>query len=381
MLDTLIDELKSPEFMVMRNAAIRLGKIGDEKAIVPLINAFAYEGDETEDPYEKVSEALVRIGKAAVPHLISNLKNEELNIVYGAAGTLGKMREVSAVPALIDALEDDRGDVRLIAAIALGNIGDHSATPALVELYRCDDETLKYSVADALGKIGDARAVPALTGMLKDKDKGMRRNAAKALGEIGDVSAVPALIEALKDSDLNAHVQENAATSLEKIGKPAVPYLINALKDGNKHVRCYSAEALGNIGDARAIPALIEALKDEESDVRLDVAAALEKVGDASAVPALVEALKDDYWEVRQNATEALASIEKRNPGSVKLEDVQKALKEFVDESNAKREAAEYYTMIAEAVRQGREKIDMPGELLPDKQNPPKRTFRRRSRV
>ena len=84
------------------------------------------------------------------------------------------------------------------------------------------------------------------------------------------------------------------AMDLAKLGPPAVPELIRALRDSNWWVRWVAARALGDIGDARAVGPLIAALKDEDRDVRYGVAAALGKLGDARAVGALIAALKDD---------------------------------------------------------------------------------------
>jgi len=64
-----------------------------------------------------------------------------------------------------------------------------------------------------------------------------------------------------------------------------------ALKDSRKSVREAAAEALGNIGDARAVEQLSAALKDSYRDVRY---AALRRCAIGTpAVEALITALKD----------------------------------------------------------------------------------------
>ena len=57
----------------------------------------------------------------------------------------------------------------------------------------------------------------------------------------------------LKDEDIS--VRQYYADMLVKIGIPAVPALIEALKDESQIVQASSAKALGEIGDASAIPA------------------------------------------------------------------------------------------------------------------------------
>jgi len=54
---------------------------------------------------------------------------------------------------------------------------------------------------------------------------------------------------------------KEAKIAFEKIGEPAIEYLIPALKDKNPHVREGAVEVLGEIGGERAVEALIQALK------------------------------------------------------------------------------------------------------------------------
>src|ERR1700730_16453617 len=101
--------------------------------------------------------------------------------------------------------------------------------------------------------------------------------------------AIPALIEALADED--AWARDWASTALGKIGKAAVPALLEALKDGQ--ARGQAPRALGEIGApaAAATPALTEFLKGEDLALQLVAAEALGKIGPSAqaAVPALLE--------------------------------------------------------------------------------------------
>ncbi|MEM3071821.1 MAG: HEAT repeat domain-containing protein, partial [Candidatus Anstonellales archaeon] len=72
------------------------------------------------------------------------------------------------------------------------------------------------------------------------------------------------------------------------IGKPAVPALIDALKDENWDVRYRAAKALGEIAEkggdcSAAVPALIDALKDNDWSVRYRAAKALGKIAEKTA--------------------------------------------------------------------------------------------------
>ena len=67
-----------------------------------------------------------------------------------------------------------------------------------------------------------------------------------------------------------------AAEALVGIGKPGVPALVGALRDGDWLVRHAAAQALGRIGDARAVRPLAAAVKDEVRHVRDAARAALQ---------------------------------------------------------------------------------------------------------
>ena len=97
-----------------QDAARALGRIGDPRAIEPLILAL-------NDGYPNVQsaavEALVLIGEPAVEP-----------IIYALRGREG--RPIEAMEALIDVLRDGDRHVRRAAAIALGEIGDSRARGA-----------------------------------------------------------------------------------------------------------------------------------------------------------------------------------------------------------------------------------------------------------
>jgi HEAT repeat protein len=97
--------------------------------------------------------------------------------------------------------------------------------------------------------------------------------------------------------------------ALESMGKPAVEYLVHALKDDNKWVRFTAADALGNIGDPRSVDHLIGMLNDEDQDVRFATAEALGKLGDPKATDALKQTSIRDNGFVKIAAEETLAKI------------------------------------------------------------------------
>lgn len=89
--------------------------------------------------------------------------------------------------------------------------------------------------------------------------------------------------------------QEVAAMALGRIGKPAVPSLIQALRHRDTEVRRQAALVLARIGPeaADAVPELTEALDDPHETVRKAAGRALGQIGSAAApaVPALMRTL------------------------------------------------------------------------------------------
>ncbi len=171
-----------------------------------------------------------------------------------------------------------------------------------------EGDVTEYKKAQvALRRIGKS-AVPDLIQALKDKDKDRRWMIISMLAKIGDKSAVSAIAEALKDE--NPTVRWSAAFELRRFGHIHAPSaLIDALKDENKTVRENTAITLAIICDKGTTNVLIEALKDEESSVREGAAWALGRIRNKSAILALRSSLKDENPSVRMKAAAALVSL------------------------------------------------------------------------
>jgi uncharacterized protein (DUF302 family) len=120
--------------------------------------------------------------------------------------------------------------------------------------------------------------------------------------------AIQSLITNLSSSDetLRIHSRE----SLVKIGKPAVPQLVEALKRGTHWLRWEAAKTLGEITDPTAAPALVEALKDEEFDVRWLAAEGLIKMK-AGGLEPLLHALmtEGDLPRIREGAHHVIREL------------------------------------------------------------------------
>jgi len=135
-----------------------------------------------------------------------------------AALKLGEIGDVRAVEPLIKALEDGDRKMLWQAAWALGEIGDARAVEPLIRVLKVqfpvDQELLRESVL-ALVKIGAHAVEPLIIVLREDADVLTRSLAAQILGQIGDTRAVEPLTEALKDRE--EHVRKAAEEALFRL--------------------------------------------------------------------------------------------------------------------------------------------------------------------
>lgn len=231
-LEPLIIALKDRH---VREAAIKaLGRIGDARAVKPLLAALKGGGS---DVHEGVMQVLEQIGTLAVEPLVAALNDTDLYVHQGAAEALGKIGDARAVEPLIASLSDNDERFRDTAITALGKIGDARAVEPLIDALNDNVWFVRKNAADVLGKLGDARAIDPLITMLKDRNPDLRSAAADALDKCGWQA---------KDGGSAAafRIAKGDWNECVKIGPPAIQPLISILKDENKYVREGAASAL-----------------------------------------------------------------------------------------------------------------------------------------
>ncbi|EKV00453.1 HEAT repeat-containing protein [Leptolyngbya sp. PCC 7375] len=296
----LIKSLESDDITIRRNAAFILGEIGPEaQAAIPALTK-TLQGE----------DAKLR---GLSLFILATLSTDESRVIDGS----------SIVPELRDMSRDNNADLRILALYALGEISDSQAlADALVEAFKSDDVDILLTAVDVMSYTDPAvlmahpsvvTAFQAALPSLLDNEFltfEFRQN----LTSIG-APAVPTLVELLRDK--NELVARNAATALGEIGsdaRTAVPVLINLLRDETSNMQNYAAIALGDIGpDAQAaVPALTQLLQHEDSNLRSSAAAALGHIDPAAhtAIPALIELLeRESLYSVQSPAAYALGNI------------------------------------------------------------------------
>lgn len=125
-----------------------------------------------------------------------------------------------------------------------------------------------------------------------------------------DKQTIRQMVESLGDK--RGLIRLSFAEALGNIGKPALPFLLDALTNHpNVVVRRASGKTITLIADPSAVPTLVNSLlHDEDTVVRGSVVGALARTGEASVPPLLQIIASNEYPETSKGlATWALAFI------------------------------------------------------------------------
>jgi len=152
-------------------------------------------------------------------------------------------------------------------------------------------------------------AVPVLIEALEEKKFGIRWGAVNVLGYIKDKRAVPFLVQRVL-TDTDNHVRWRSIWALNSIDDDrAVTKLREVLKGQDKRTRWNAAVALSTMNDNEAVPVLLTGLQDQSSWVRWEAVNALGRVHDEKTVTALLPLLADPSARIRQETVLSLGEI------------------------------------------------------------------------
>jgi HEAT repeat protein len=269
-------------------ALVKIGSPAVEQLITLLRDVSSTLLDEAAKYRLHAAEMLGRIGDPrAIEPLVSCLKDENQEVRKAAFETLRKLGWKH------DKIEDEVlfllevNDLKQCAELGA------SAVEPLIDCLATGSTPEKIFSTEVLTKIRDVRAVEPLIAALSDEEGDVREASATALGWIGDTRAVGALIDALQD--YAASVRKCAAYALAKIRDlRALEPLLETLNDGEEDVRIGVISALGKIGDLRAVQPLIDMLSRTTRDNRWQVALALGEIGSAVAAEPMLNLATTD---------------------------------------------------------------------------------------
>jgi len=347
--------LQDGNIAVRQRAAHALGRLGPDAAeALPALLSAARAADG--DPV--FAEALAQIGPAALPALLTALKESDAE---NSAWILRTLRGFGApaVPVLVEALQQPNPATRASAAAALGAMGrDASAAirplfslattgdaatqaavlraltalraepaqlkPTLREAMKSPAPELRKAAAAGLASLGETASigVDGLLEMLGAPEPASRSAAVQALGQMGPKAApaVPALLAQLDDLTLQMAVMD----TLGQIGAaaaPAVPRLVALGEKGGDDVKAAALRTFAGIGRAAApaLPQIYARLRDPSRDVRAPAILALEAVesDEGKIIPILNAAVNDESGRIRRPAAQSLARFGERARSAV----------------------------------------------------------------
>lgn len=159
-------------------------------------------------PGEQAALALASLGRNALGPLMDQLDNSNAVARRNAAWAIGELtnmipgQRAAAVPQLITLLRDTDPWVRMAAARAIGEVRDRRASETLIVTLSDADWRVRRLAVWALNEMKEQRAVAALSSLLiTDARTEVRSAIVDALAEIRTAEALAALEKATNDAD------------------------------------------------------------------------------------------------------------------------------------------------------------------------------------
>lgn len=304
----------------------KLESNGDIDALAQLVTS-----DDRPDLRTAAVEALARIGgPQATQTLVEALFVDDPDAVRAAETAVTGFGSAAGTE-LVEALGQPGDDVALNILLKL----DEEAVEFLRPACSQQNEGTRRKALGGLIEL-DARLdnpevretlFRALLAALGDRSAECRVLAASTLGDLGDDRASRALAAQLKDGDEN--VRTACRDTLETIGEPAVPYLLDALADRNANSRHLAAELLEAVccsevhTESRrvALSALADHASDSDTESAAAVRQALEAIPSDAVIVEQLDWLADPERSDHEEIEEFLALMLKYGGLSAKLKD------------------------------------------------------------
>lgn len=299
-------------------AAIFLGAIRDSKAIPELRTRFIL-GSRKLGGHSPVMDALIFLKDPwLAKYLEGKLHDTDEKTREIVVSELGRFDCDAAVPPLVSALKDKSVLVRIAAGKALARINTKTAVKAFFTVLHDVDWKTRYEMrlglSEALSFHETSREVESLITKHITADGNMSiLNLGRSLEECKASEAVEALIdEKLNHTGIDtsgAKGDEDAEVG-EEAGSERGDIFSELFLSGRSKERIFAEEELAPAANRHATAHLHAALRDKDEIIRMAAATVLTKLRDVSWIPALLPvALEDESARVREAAQSALVKI------------------------------------------------------------------------
>lgn len=330
----LLKALERPD-APQESIARALGRLDARDAVEPLIRLIGEQRGSGRPNQKKAvfAEVLGLLGdRRATEPLLPLLNAPEPVLRAAAARALGLLRDPKAFEPLREAaLTQSEWEVSAAAAVALGEYKDPRAVEVLTDmlsqgfyirqekrnmegatnrLWRDTGRAMSDTVPGvlrALANIPGEESSRALLHTVAGGNEQQVRTAAQELVARGE-QVVPILIQALDHT--NANVRGVSAQLLARIGTPAIPAVLNVLKNGTTQAKSMAIFTVGEERVPAAVEPLIGLLTHADADIRAAAAWALGMIGEGRVKPALEAASKDKDPKVRDSVQCALFKVD-----------------------------------------------------------------------
>jgi HEAT repeat protein len=211
----LMDALGDDILDVRLAAALSLARMGCGGAVIPIIRSLDLHGEISQ---RRITEILAVLGDKAEEPLLKILQDRTLGpasiCIAIRTSILLKLRK--AAPTIQTLLNHTDEEVRINAVRALGFLGETSCIPKITALTEDSSWQVRNALMDALGRLKEQSSIPLLTETLGDPEWWVRYHAGMALLQLGS-SGIDALRKASTDH-VDAYGRDMSRQILQQSG-------------------------------------------------------------------------------------------------------------------------------------------------------------------
>jgi pimeloyl-ACP methyl ester carboxylesterase/HEAT repeat protein len=218
------------------------------------------------DQQQASIDALVAIGQPAVPALLMLLKHGDVARAPAAMEALMKLGPAAA-PEVVSLLGARHEKLRELALRFLSFYRDPQVLPALARFYNGGDNQAKIGALRVAALYKDQLARDILVNALQTGDEQLKLEAVDAMVNSGARELIPHLLKAAEE-DSEIMVRVRAVEALFKLGeRSAVPSFVRMLQYDRWEIRLAVLQALAWMGGTEHIPMVAQQLTHRRPDV------------------------------------------------------------------------------------------------------------------